>query len=143
MLNTYAIKCPKCGADWQNGGGCTLDGRGPWTAWKCGTAQYGDDIEEPVGCLRRQLEQAKAEYEVLPEWTCLILAERRRQDEKWGEQNHDDLRWLAILTEEVGELAKCIVEGKGGVAELVHVAAVSAAWIEAVGRRAKRGEERP
>lgn len=35
-----------------------------------------------------------------------ILAERKRQDAKWGEQNHDPITWLAILMEEVGETAK-------------------------------------
>ena len=33
----------------------------------------------------------------------LILRERFNQDEKWGEQNHDIYKWLAILGEEVGE----------------------------------------
>jgi NTP pyrophosphatase (non-canonical NTP hydrolase) len=35
-----------------------------------------------------------------------ILQERARQDQKWGEQNHDPLEWLGILTEEVGEFAQ-------------------------------------
>lgn len=29
-----------------------------------------------------------------------VLAERLRQNEKWGEQNHDAYRWLAILSED-------------------------------------------
>ena len=29
-----------------------------------------------------------------------VSAERQRQDAKWGEQNHDPLLWLSILTEE-------------------------------------------
>jgi hypothetical protein len=29
--------------------------------------------------------------------------ERRRQDAKWGEQNHDLTVWLTVLAEEVGE----------------------------------------
>ena len=33
-----------------------------------------------------------------------IDAERRRQDKLWGVQDHDHFTWLAILTEEVGEL---------------------------------------
>ena len=32
-----------------------------------------------------------------------IQAERARQEEKWGEQNHDPVFYLAILVEEVGE----------------------------------------
>ena len=31
------------------------------------------------------------------------IAEMYRQIEKWGEQNHHPYKWLAILTEEVGE----------------------------------------
>lgn len=31
--------------------------------------------------------------------------ERQRQEEKWGPQHHDRVTWLAILAEEVGELA--------------------------------------
>lgn len=30
-----------------------------------------------------------------------VLAERTRQDAKWGEQNHDPITYLAILTEQV------------------------------------------
>lgn len=36
--------------------------------------------------------------------------ERRRQDAKWGEQNHAATVWLTVLTEEVGELAEAILE---------------------------------
>ena len=35
-----------------------------------------------------------------------IKAERERQNEKWGEQNHSVIEWQAILMEEVGEAAK-------------------------------------
>lgn len=72
----------------------------------------------------------------------LIDAERKRQNEKWGEQNHDDYRWLAILTEEVGELSQAILHDEfGGRAagtaqtELVHVAAVAVQWLECMQRR--------
>ena len=39
-----------------------------------------------------------------------VLAERRRQDAKWGEQSHGPTYWLAILMEEVGEAARDVVE---------------------------------
>ncbi len=66
----------------------------------------------------------------------LIHEERQRQDREWGEQNHDDLYWLGILTEEVGELAKAIIEGDcHGAKELVEVAAVAVQWLDAIGRR--------
>ena len=42
-----------------------------------------------------------------------VLAEQQRQDDKWGVQNHDDLTWLAILTEEVGETAQAILKVGG------------------------------
>lgn len=35
-----------------------------------------------------------------------VLAERRRQDAKFGEQNHPPQDWLAILAEEVGEFSR-------------------------------------
>jgi hypothetical protein len=35
-----------------------------------------------------------------------IIAERQRQDAKWGEQNHDPMSWLVILMEEVGEASQ-------------------------------------
>lgn len=91
------------------------------------------------------------------------LNERRRQDAKWGEQNHNDYYWLGILTEEVGEAAKALIEmsrcatvpyqlqhlGCKAEAheniqyldnpdlekELTHVAAVAIAWLEAIHRR--------
>ena len=72
----------------------------------------------------------------------LIRAERERQNKKWGEQNHDDYRWLAILTEEVGEAAQAILHDEFGGShagtakeELVHVAAVAVQWLECMERR--------
>lgn len=66
-----------------------------------------------------------------------VLAERKRQFEKWGKQHHSPEWWLAILMEEVGELAECILHGKFGGPEaanrgkeLVQVAAVALAMIE-------------
>lgn len=35
-----------------------------------------------------------------------IINERIRQDEKWGPQHHTPGEWLAILMEEVGEVAE-------------------------------------
>lgn len=66
-----------------------------------------------------------------------VLEERVRQDDKWGVQDHDDKRWLAILAEEFGESARAILErdGKALDEELVHVAAVAFAWLESRERR--------
>lgn len=70
-----------------------------------------------------------------------VLAERVRQNEKWGEQRHDLGRWLAILTEEVGEVSQAM-QGTWGwgkptdasdlYKELIQVAAVASAIAEQV-----------
>lgn len=71
-----------------------------------------------------------------------IVEERLRQDEKWGEQNHNDYTWLAVLTEEVGEVAQAALHDEfGGKAagtlkkELIQVAAVALSWLECTERR--------
>ncbi|WP_375270004.1 hypothetical protein [Enterococcus sp. DIV0212c] len=35
-----------------------------------------------------------------------MINERKRQDKKWGEQNHSLLLWLSIIGEEFGEMCK-------------------------------------
>jgi len=72
-----------------------------------------------------------------------IMKERGRQDRKWGEQNHNDLYWLGILTEELGEVAKAIIQNDPEQAhkELVEVGAVALAWLECVERRKLRASE--
>lgn len=40
----------------------------------------------------------------------LITAERERQEEKWGTRDQSPIEWLAILTEEVGEVARAVIE---------------------------------
>ena len=67
-----------------------------------------------------------------------VSDERIRQINKWGPQHHDDPTWMLILGEEVGEVAKSIIDrihsGKTDIAEtrkeLVQVAAVAVAWLE-------------
>lgn len=71
-----------------------------------------------------------------------IGAERQRQDEKWGEQNHSDAVWSAILGEEYGGVCKALLDDPESklVEELTQVAAVAVAWLEAIARRnVKRG----
>ena len=68
----------------------------------------------------------------------LIISERIAQNVKWGEQNHDDCKWLAILAEEVGEAAQAMLQEQGAARvreELVQAAAVIVAWLEAMDRR--------
>lgn len=75
-----------------------------------------------------------------------LLEERRRQDAKWGVQNHKPVVWLSILMEEVGEAAKEAFEAqqyfhenyddklRNYRAELIQVAAVCVAMIESLER---------
>ena len=39
-----------------------------------------------------------------------IKQERKLQNKKWGEQNHQPIEWIGILTEEVGEASKEAVD---------------------------------
>jgi len=100
--------------------------------------------------LRRQL--ARYQSEALQS----VLAERQRQDEKWGEQNHDPFTYLVILIEEVGEFAQDALQyrfgkdsglpGAGSAEEnqqhqrdrmkeeSIHVAAVALAIVECLDR---------
>jgi len=68
-----------------------------------------------------------------------VLAERERQDLKWGVQNHEHLRWLAILGEEVGETNSAVLESNAMQyrTEMVEVAAVALAAVECFDRRAE------
>lgn len=61
----------------------------------------------------------------------LIQIERNAQDEKWGEQRHPDLKWTAIALEELGEVAKAVIEGNEVelLEEIVQVAAVLENWV--------------
>ena len=67
-----------------------------------------------------------------------VKEERERQDAKWGSQRDlPNPTWLAILVEEVGEVAKAILERdeEGLNKEIVQVAAVAVAMIEAIDAR--------
>ncbi|MGM7634199.1 hypothetical protein [Bacillus sp. Hm123] len=85
---------------------------------------------------------------MLPEVLINVLEERKRQNEKWGEQNHHPAAWISILGEEFGELCEAVNETifdngadarkKGGYenmrAEAVQVAAVAVQFIEYLDR---------
>jgi NTP pyrophosphatase (non-canonical NTP hydrolase) len=78
-----------------------------------------------------------------------VVDERARQDAKWGQQNHDPAVWLAILTEEVGELAEAILYDHSGGderdhthsdsmrTEAVQIAAVAVQFVEYLDREAR------
>ena len=73
-----------------------------------------------------------------------IYLERIRQDDRWGEQNHAPEVWLAILSEEIGEMATAMLrlrfagfpyrEVQVLREEAVQVAAVAVAFIESLDR---------
>lgn len=71
-----------------------------------------------------------------------VFDERKKQDEKWGkDRDLDPFFWLAILVEEVGEIAKAILEPNFSDPknekirkEAVQVAAVALAFIENIDR---------
>lgn len=79
------------------------------------------------------------------EW---VKEERRRQTKARGEQNHSPYKWFAILAEEFGEVAKVLEHRHEEKIvqeeylreleyELIQVAAVAVAFVEAV----RRGHE--
>jgi len=70
-----------------------------------------------------------------------IVNERLKQDAMWGKQRHDYGTWLAILIEEVGEVAQAMQEGSAHYKEsdagdlyneLIQVTAVATAIAEQV-----------
>jgi hypothetical protein len=65
-----------------------------------------------------------------------IHVENLRQLEKWGVQDHSLDYWVGILGEEFGESAKACIERdiEGLKKELIQVAAVCTAFIEAIHR---------
>jgi NTP pyrophosphatase (non-canonical NTP hydrolase) len=84
------------------------------------------------------------------EFTALrdVLAERKRQDAKWGEQNHDPFTYLTILGEEYGETCQAALHARFSVGsagnkqltehlrmEAVQTAAVALAIVECIDRK--------
>ena len=75
-----------------------------------------------------------------------VMGERQTQRAKWGEQNCSDFEWVSIMVEEVGEACKeandlnfIAIDDATALprlrAELLQVAAVAVAWVEAIDRR--------
>ena len=60
-----------------------------------------------------------------------IQTECVRQDERWGDQQHNDGKWLQILIEELGESCENSLESDtiGARLELIQCAAVLVQWI--------------
>ncbi|MBF25502.1 MAG: hypothetical protein CMP49_03165 [Flavobacteriales bacterium] len=70
----------------------------------------------------------------------LILEERQNQDIKWGEQNHNIYKWLAILGEEVVEANKAALDNNYDeiITELIQIGAVTVAMIESLVRNREK-----
>ena len=70
-----------------------------------------------------------------------ILAERERQDQLWGEQNHDDPWWNKLTVEKNGHIAEEIFGNNDTklFIELIQTCATYFAWAESVRRRHKDG----
>ena len=65
-----------------------------------------------------------------------IRNERINQIKKFGTQNHEYYKWLAILLEEIGEASKEILEDniENYCKELIQIASVSVAMLECLFR---------
>ena len=72
-----------------------------------------------------------------------VEQERVRQEQKWGEQNHNPDLYLVVLMEEIGEFAQASLQTRFGGShggqenmriEAVHVAAVALAIVECLYR---------
>jgi len=77
-----------------------------------------------------------------------IIAERARQDEKWGEQNHHPLMWFSIIGEEYGEMCHAYNEFtfdddfnhlEDMQKEAIQIAACCVAMIECIQRQGEKG----
>lgn len=117
--------------------------------------RYGTSGADPQGAeaevrrlarvLTAEVEQRDGGLHQVPQ-LAEVLAERERQDAKWGEQNHHAFAWLGVLVEEVGEFAQAALKAtfSGGNPtrireareELIQVAAVALAMLEAFDRNA-------
>ena len=75
------------------------------------------DVLAEVGRERSRQEQLKAEGKFT--YTC-------------ADAEMTDGQRLAVLVEEVGEVARAMNDGKGLREELIQVAAVAVAWVEAI-----------
>lgn len=83
----------------------------------CGACQYYSSENHTTcrGLLQKAYEQIKKyEESELPKSQekiiNMVLEERKRQDEKWGEQNHNAYAWASIIGEEYGETCQAINE---------------------------------
>ena len=62
----------------------------------------------------------------------LVKKERERQEEIYGDRQHWESEWFILLSEEVGEVAKAIVQGNIPQmrTELIQCAALIESWFK-------------
>ncbi len=98
----------------------------------------GEERAEPIIDYIKSLEKQLKEFQP-------VIDEMDKQLQKWGEQNHEPAIYNNILMEEVGEVAKAILQtevpGKGEYSnwedvkkEIIHVAAVAMSMIRSLER---------
>jgi len=117
---------------WSQGGGS------PDTKWIITRAEAAYLIGNLRSHANTLIARAASDMSALDD----IKREREYQNTKWGQQNHDDEWWLAILMEEVGEAAQGVLHNRfGGQAEprpeIVQIAAVALAWLECIDHQAE------
>jgi len=112
-------------------------------SYRCDSCNEKEDRNGMCKCDRDKEEDRGDEDRVAVHSKALgsVLNERVKQNEKWGEQNHDPFTYLAVLGEEYGELCQAALQTKyGGPAaaglreEAVQTAAVALAIVECIDR---------
>lgn len=90
------------------------------------------NVEVTEALMREAADEIEALRCVVSAMPASVLSERKRQDAKWGEQNHLAATWLVILGEEFGEVCQATLEMDWNKyrEEMVQVAAVAVAAIE-------------
>jgi len=80
----------------------------------------------------------KATHPIQLKYLSELKQERDRQDARFGQQDHTPERWCVILGEEFGEVCRAVYDNTLDPAhlrsELIQVAAVALAWLEATER---------
>lgn len=122
----------KSSQEWVVSCGCCL-ARGPWADTRGVAVQLWNKRNSK----HQRLDHERTGILIAEEKMLDVRLERAKQDAKWGEQNHNDWKWLTILVEEVGEVAKAMLECDGPEMgkEITQAAAVCVAWLEAIERR--------
>lgn len=138
-------KWTSCGEYWcdECGKQCSEHARWAGEMARC-NFHYGIWAEARVAKLEAYTMQLRTQdrRSELPE-VYQIVRERLRQDKKWGEQNHDNPKWMMIAGEEFGEACKATNEDEPREVvktEVVQLATVCVAWLECMRRSAKQEE---